>query len=235
MPDRGCLALATIPLPTAAGGPPPPWRLPAARWAQITFEVARHAALEEMPVDTTRPVPCYARLFVLDASDSPAGPFRLAALLVGARYKMLPRNVLVEGVIDGPVDAVQSAFGARFVSGSVLLEREGPVARATIARESLLATLTLPELRAIEPNMLRWDPWLGFADSDGVAKLAEFGPRPEIDVAFLSKHATLDPAPDLPRSDPWRRLRNINTVSACYAEGALSLTTPEIQPDLTAI
>lgn len=229
MPDRGLLDLATITPPASAGGLPPPWSIASARWAQITFEVAREAALDEMPCDATRPVPCYARLFVLEAADGPAGPFRLAALLVGARYKMLPRNILVQGIVEGPLAAVEGAFGARFVAGAVTLDREGPELHASITRDVPVAALHLPELRAIEPNMLRWDPWLGYADADGVTKLAEFAPRPEISSAFLSRHATLEPALRLARTDPWRRLRNINTVSACYAEGGLTLTAPEIQ------
>ncbi len=233
MPDRGLLDPATIAPPSATGGPLPPWHVASAKWAQITFEVAQQAALDELPCDATRPVPCYARLFILDAADGPDGPFRLAVLFVGARYKMLPRNALVQGIVDGPLDAVESAFGARFVKGAVTLSRDGPVLDASIARAMPLATLHLPELRAIEPNMLRWDPWLGYADADGVTKLAEFAPRPDIEAAFLSKHATLEAAPGLARTDPWRRLRNINTVSACYAEGALTLTAPEVQAPLT--
>src|SRR5207247_4189386 len=136
-------------------------------WAQITFEVAQQAAREEMPCDTARPVPCYARLFVVDSAESPAGPFRMAALFVGVRYKMLPRNVLVQGVVDGPLEAVECAFGARFVAGKVCLRRDGPVVEATVTGQQPLASLRLPELRALDPHMLRWDPWPGYADADG--------------------------------------------------------------------
>jgi len=227
MPDRGLLdltAVAATPL-TIPGGAP--WLMASARWAQITFEVAQQAALHSMPCEVSRPVPCYARLFVLEADDSPAGQFRLATLMSGGRYNMMPRNVLVQGVVDGPRKAVADAFGSPFVAGTVALARDGRGVTATVALDGeAVAALVLPELAAVDPAMLRWDAWLGFATIGGTSNLIEYGPRPEIASAFLSKHATLETPPALPSTHLWRRFRNLNTISACYAEGAMTLTAP---------
>jgi hypothetical protein len=233
MPDRGLLELSsvrTVALDPAAGTP---WRMPNARYAQLTYEVDQAAALEAMPPDVGRPVPCYARLFVLDAPESPIGPLKLALLFSGGRFRMLPRNVLVAGVVDGPVEAVSRTFGGPFGPGRVSLEREGQEARATVAAEgTAVATVRWPALHAIEPTMLRWDPWLAYALDDGKPQIVEFAPRPEPSAAFLSKGASLETPASLPRGHIWRRFRNLNTVSGAYLEGSLELGTPAVQAAL---
>lgn len=205
-----------------------------ARWCQVTFEVAQDAGLEMLPSDLTRPIPCYARIFLLDAADGPMGPFKLATLMVGGRYRMLPRNVLVEGVIDGPLKAVAGAFGAPFGAGEISLDRVGgSISASIIAGSEAVASLTLPDTRAIDPAMLRWDAWLGFAGPGDNIDLVEYGPRPEIRDAFLSKGALVETPSTLAKTSAWRRLRNLNTISACYAEGQFTLSAPEVQQALT--
>lgn len=206
----------------------------AARWCQVTFEVEQGAALAALPSDLTRPIPCYARIFVLDAEDGPAGPFKVATLMVGGRYRMLPRNVLVAGVVDGPLKAVEGAFGAPFGTGTVSLQREGGSITASIMTGGeTMASLALPDARAIDPAMLRWDAWLGFAGPGDNIDLVEYGPRPEIREAFLSKGARIETPSSLAKTNVWRRLRNLNTISACYAEGQFTLSAPQIQQALT--
>ncbi|MGE5596588.1 MAG: hypothetical protein ACM3S1_11215 [Hyphomicrobiales bacterium] len=232
MPDRGLLAVADI---TAAELPAAPdsWKLTGARWAQLTYEVNQAAALSAMPGDVTRPIPCYARLFVLEAADSPAGPLKLATLMTGGRYRMMPRNVLVDGIVDGPAERVARAFGSPYRAGTVSIERDGQRLVARIGDESgQLAELVLPGLYAIDPGMLRWDGWLGFGSANGQAQLVEYGPRPDPSEAFLSKGASLETNSALARTHPWRKFRNINTISACYVEGDLVLSAPEVQQAL---
>ena len=233
MPDRGLLEATSLAPTAIAPTKPAPWAIPDARWAQLTYEVNQQAALATLPGDTGRPVPTYARLFVLEAGDSPVGPFKLASLMVGSRFKLLPRNVLVDAIVDGPVADIAAAFGSPFRAGSVSLERDGVRVVANVGdADGPLATLTLPELYAIDPGMLRWDPWLGYADQDGQVALVEYGPRPQPAEAWLTKGATLETGPGLARTHRWRTFRNLNTISACYVEGALELTAPEVQQTL---
>jgi hypothetical protein len=129
--------------------------------AQLTFEVNREAALGFMPCDVSRPVPCYARLIVVDAQASPAGPVRIAALFVGGRYRMMPRNMLVEAIVDGDVDVVAAALGSPYRAGTVTLERtDSQLAAGVASSEGQLARLALPALSA-GSRMLRWDPGSG--------------------------------------------------------------------------
>lgn len=226
MPDRGLLERTSFPVASRFTGGEP-WRLRGARWAQITFEVARSASLESMPDEVSRPVPCYGRLFVLAATEGPAGPFSLAALTIGGRHQMMPRNVLVEGVVEGDLGAFEAAYGGGFRSGKVTVERiNGTVTARVGSEEGPLAELHLPALRALDSNMLRWDPWLGYGGEGTDAHLVEFGPRMESGEAFLSKGATVETGFELLRGHRWRRLRSLGTISACYVEGELTLTAP---------
>ncbi|MFN0147045.1 MAG: hypothetical protein ACKVT1_11080 [Dehalococcoidia bacterium] len=233
MPDRGLLERTGIEA-APLSGERAPWTFSDARWAQLTFEVSQPAALAHLPADAARPVPCYARLFILDAAASPAGPIKLAALLTGGRFRMLPRNVLTDAIVDGPVAAVAAAFGSPFRAGRVTLTRTGQVVEATVADgDSLLATLTLPALRAVDPAMLRWDAWLGFAAEGADVQLIEYTPEARPTEAFLSKNGELDTPSTLARTHLWRTFRNLNTISACYEEGTLTLSAPETQQSIT--
>ncbi|MFN0094950.1 MAG: hypothetical protein ACKVVT_09245 [Dehalococcoidia bacterium] len=223
MPDRGLLDLATVAAPAlgaAAGG----LRFEAARWAQITFEVDQAAALSRLPADAGRPIPTYARLLVID------GPHRVALLAVGGRHKLLPRNVLVEAIVDGDADAVAGAIGGPCRPGRVSLERAASRLTVTVADAASgpLATMTLPDLRAVDPGMLRWDPWLTFAGRDGVTYAAEVAAQASPTEAFLSKGATLETPPSLGRGHLWRQFRNLQTISACFGEGQLAFSAPAI-------
>ncbi len=231
MPVRGLLERAQV-----VAGPAGPhregaaWTLSGVRMAQITFEVNRDAALAVMPCDVSRPVPCYGRLIVVDAEESPAGPVRIAGLFAGGRYRMMPRNMLVEAVVDGDAAVVSAALGAPYRPGRVSLTREGIQVIASVeAEEGALAQLTLPALSAVDPAMLRWDPWLGFADADGALQLVEYSLRPRATEAFLGKRAVLETPAGLPRSHAWRQLRNLNTVSSCYLEGTVEIVLPQPQ------
>ena len=233
MPDRGLLDPNDITAVMLRGRHPAPWQIEHARVVQVTYEVEQSAALAVMPEDVTRPVPCYARIFILEAADGPAGPFALAALLVGGRFRMLPRNILVRGVVGGPVDAVAGAFGSPYVSGAMEIAREGASLTATVRDgDDLVAEVTLPALRAIDPAMLRWDAWLGFAGPGDNIDLIEYGPKFEPATAFLSKGATVESPAAQGAAGAWRALRNLNTISACYAEGPLTLSAPDVQQAL---
>jgi hypothetical protein len=145
----------------------------------------------------------------------------------------MAKNVLVDALVDGDAAAAAGAFGGPFRAGSVSLEREGQRLVCTVGDGAgPLATLVLPALRAIDPAMLRWDPWLGYQAHEGVPRLVEYAPQPGPTEAFLSKGATLEIAPGLPRGHRWRAFRNLLTISACYEEGELTLGAPVVQQPL---
>ena len=232
MPDRGLLDLNSVG-PTELAPTPEAFVFERARWLQVTFEVARAAALRRLPPDVTRPIPCYGRLVVVDGS---LGTKRvgLAALLAGGRFRMMPRNVLVEAVVDGDASAMRGLLGAGVSEGRVRLERSGQRAAAEVGRGGAgLATATLPGLYAIEPTMLRWDAWLGVGERGGATVISESVVTPEFDTAYLSKDATFDPVRALSPESPWRQFRNLTTISACYAEGTFVLRGPDVQQPWT--
>lgn len=228
MPDRGLLVVAdSSPGPIAIHAEGDSWTLSGVTLAQVTFEVPRDAALAHLPEDVGRPVPCYARLIIVDAAASPAGPLRLAALLVGGRHQLMPRNVLVEGVVQGLAPTVAAALGSQFRPGRIALERDDSHLTVEVSDdERTLVRAHWPALKAVDPTMLRWDPWLGLADLDGVVRLTEMSLRPRAREAFLTKGASVTADPGLARSHRWRQLRNLNTVSACVLEGDLEIVLP---------
>jgi hypothetical protein len=226
MPDRGLLevsAVEGVELDSTRGV-----SLTGARWLQVTYEVNREAALAMMPADVGRPIPPYGRLLV---GGSAAG--NVAILSVGGRYRMMPRNVVVAAVADGPFEAVRGAFGSGSVTGAVSLEREGGAVTATVSGpDGPLASVTLPDIYAIEPTMLRWDAFVVLGRHDGTPSIAEVTPSHEVRAAFLSKGAVVEMERSLPRAHVWRRLANLNVVSACFAEGTLNFGEPVVSQAL---
>jgi hypothetical protein len=189
---------------------------------QVTFEASREAVLESLPCEVTRTVPCYARLFILDAPESPAGAFRAAVLLAGGRYELQPRNVVVEGIEDSQQAALAGAFGATFAAGAVHLARQESEVTASVSiADGDVVTVSLAALRPIDAGMLRWDPWMSAAEADGEPHLVEFAPEPASAHAFVAKTVTMAPSAGLPRDSVWRRFRSLHPISACYAEGTM--------------
>lgn len=230
MPDQGLLQRDAAGLPQATSGALP-WALTSVRLLQVTFEVAKSAALRFLPAETTRPIPCYARIIVLEAADGPVGPFHLAGLFLGGRYQLLPKNILVESIVEGPMGAVAGVLGGPARGGQVSIAASGDQVTADIAAdEGALARLVLPAPYAVEPSMLRWDPWLGSIAVNGTAALREVQIRVEAAEAFLSKGASVEVGPTLPRDHPWRALRNLKTITACFVTGSLTFADAPTPP-----
>ncbi len=223
MPDRGLLQPGAI--GDATFDADSSLVFEGARWLQITFEIDRAAALAAMPCEVGRPIPPYGRLLVVEAGEQ-----RLALLSVGGRYRMMPRNVVVQVVGDGLLSPAAGTFGHGTVAGEVRIERSGAVVSAHVADASgPLASVTLPAIYAIEPGMLRWDGMVALGRDSGGTVIAELAPAAEITNAFLSKGAVVEMATSLPREHPWRRLRSLTTISACYAEGTFKFGAPAVQ------
>jgi len=214
MPDTGTLDRTTV-AATSLAGRSVPLVFEDARWAQITYEVSRQAAMERLPGEVTRPIPCYARLITIKGVVEGA-PSSLAAWTVGGRFRMMPRNILSAAVASG-------SFADGFLTngltlGEVDLRRDGAHIQATVALDGVnLVTC-----------MLRWDPWLCIANEGGGTVLTEITVTPAATAAFLSKGANMVAEAALPRSHPWRQLANLLTISACYAEGRITLGIPQV-------
>jgi hypothetical protein len=218
MPDRG---LRTIDGLAPAAFEAGPLELASARWLQATFEVDRDAALHWMPTDVTRPIPCYARLLVVEGETS-AGRLRFAALGVGGRFRMMPRNALVEAIVDGSTGVPALSGPTR--PGQVAIARDGTDVIARVASaEGLLADLRLPAPYAIDPALLRWDGWVVFAPGGDGTVLAEAPVVVDASAAWLSKGASVAPGQGLERSSPWWQLRSLLPISACVVEGRLRI------------
>jgi hypothetical protein len=229
MPDLGLLSRDAI--RTQPGAPGESLVVTGARWLQVTFEVDRATALALMPCEVSRPVPCYARLLVVQGMSDGRG-IAFASLGVGGRYRMMGRNVHVESFATG--EGAGGVLTSNLHAGDVSLVRNGQVVSAAIATSGEpLARVVLPAIYEIEPTMLRWDPWLTFAEtSPNRAGIAEVTVTPSIRRAYLSKGAAVTVDGAVPRDHLWRRLRNLLTISACYAEGEITLSTPVIQQEL---
>lgn len=219
MPDRGLLSNTSVEDVRLGESP---LVLTGASWLQVTFEVPREAALAFMPPEASRPIPPYARLLVVTCPER-----SLAVLSVGSRFRMLPRNAVAASVSQG--EPAVEWLGSGGVTGDISLIRDGARVEATVGVDGhLLARATLPAIYAIEPTMLRWDSMLVSGRDGGTPVLADVEVTPVLESAFLSKGATIalqgaDPA------SPWRRLRSVVTISACFAEGTMVLSEPAVQ------
>jgi len=219
MPDRGLMEASQV--HAVRLGSDGELRLERAAWLQVTFEVERAAALEHLPCEVGKPIPPYGRLLVA-TSDSA----NLAVLSVGGRFRMMPRNIVVNAVTDAP-EQFAPTFGMGTMAGTISLRRGDAEVSASVSANGVeLASVALPGIYAIEPSMLRWDALVAMGHVDGSAVLAEVTPEHVLTAAFLSKGATVVPSPGLPRDHAWRRLRSLGVISACYAEGTLVFGAP---------
>jgi hypothetical protein len=234
MPDRGLLNTATVEGCSVLDPSRTDMELKGVRWCQATFEVDKEAVLNILPCEVSRPIPCYARLLVAVAEVGTHGPMGLAILSAGARSEMMPRNVVVQCVVDGPLAAAQGTFGGPIRPGKITLERRDAGVVATIADGSgKVVTVRLPDLRPIDDAMLRWDTWLGWAGGAGGPELVEFAPTAQPKASFLSRKSEVEVDAELPATNIWRRFRNLNTISACFVEG--DLTIGAAQPRRSAV
>ncbi|WP_322796403.1 hypothetical protein [Tepidiforma sp.] len=217
MPDRGQRTLAKY---VTAGAPGGSCRIERSRLLQVTFEVDRDAALALMPEDVTRPIPCYARLLVVEDLGHEGAGF--AVLGLGGRFRMLPRNVFVVGVAAAPGSAADGLPGP-WLSGSAAIRRgEGEVTAEVEVEGRTVASVRLPAPFAIDPGMLRWDAWVVGVSDQRRPALAESPFEVRAEQTWLSRGFSVEAVQGLDRASPFRRLRPLLPVSACVVEGAVT-------------
>lgn len=239
MPDFGLKTTARIGAAAPvdlSSFPPLPWRMTRAEVVQLTFEVDLEAAREVMPDVLARPAPPYARVIVARYPDTPLGPYAEALLIVSVRYRMEPKNYVVDTVVT--TEAARAAYagmwGLPSAVGDVSLSRARAAdgtedITATVAAATPLATLTLPRSYAVEPAMIRYDPLISVrAADDGEAEVFQFSGAPTVHEGRLAKGATIT-CQSAAWADPWFRLRSLNMISATFALADMELTAAQVQ------
>lgn len=217
--------------------PPLPWTLANAEVVQVAFEVDLDATLELLPEQLSRPVPPYTRVVVARYPDSPVGPYTEALLLLSCRFRMEPKQYVVDAVVSS--EAARAAYAALLGlpvrSGAVSLTREHDAASGTetitaeIGAGGPLASVRMPGAYAVEPAMVRYDPLLTVRAGAEGAEVVQFSGAPAVHSARLAKGATLTCRSDA-WSDPWFRLRSLNMISATFAVADLELSAPVVLP-----
>jgi hypothetical protein len=223
MPDRGLRSFDGLSLPELE--PTASLILPDARWLQVTFEVDRDTALSYLPCAVSRPIPTYARVLFVSAAE-----LKFAVASAGGRYRMMPRNVVISAVSPG--NLLGATFGSGSTDGIASLVRDGARLEASASINAATFSTTVNSLYAIEPSMLRWDPYLVVGKTETGPELAEVTLTAIPERAFLSKSVTMDAGQDAKNGHPWRRLRSLGLISACYVEGALTFSSPQTQEPL---
>jgi acetoacetate decarboxylase len=238
MPQFGLKTVTPAAAPADAGQAPPlPWKLPNAEVVQVAFEVDVDATLELLPEQLSRPVPPYARVVVARYPESPVGPYTEALLLLSCRFRMEPKQYVVDAVVSS--EAARSAYAALLGlparTGDVRLTRELDDASGTetisaeIAAGGPLASVRMPGAYAVEPAMVRYDPFLTVRGGADGAEVVQFSGAPAVHSARLAKGATITCRSDA-WSDPWFRLRSLNMISATFAVADLELSEPNVLP-----
>jgi hypothetical protein len=232
MPDYGQLDLATLPDRPAVAEGQEGWDLPEARVISLTFEVRKAQALPLLPSTLIRPVPAYAKLIVVDAPDSPAGPYREAGLFVGARDRVQIRNVLLDGIVVGAhqLEAARSWFGGSRRTGTVdLLFGEDEIRIAIADADGPLCNVRMAALRRCDATMLKFDALLvPGATRDGSAALLRYGVR----VPLTEVEGTLsrDWSLRMPRTGTvWAELAPAYNVTAFMSHGAARIEPAKVE------
>ena len=228
MPDRGLLKAKFGADGAISTAGTTALTLTSARIAQFTFEVEQSESLRYQPCEVSRPIPCYGRVLAVAANEA-----TFALLMVGGRYKLLPRNTLVQGIVQDPHGSLASQVGGPLLSGEVEFRSGAGGHEVTISNQNgPLANLQLPALTPLDPGILRWDPWLVFSRQDDAVNVVEVTPEVSLTSAMLSKAAIFETAASVADDSPWRKLASLNPISTCYAEGTLTLSAPSFAFEL---
>ena len=234
MPDFGTRTLALMPdlLPIAPGEGEGEdgWELADTRVVSLTFELSKHQMMDLLPEGLIRPVPPYAKVIIVDAPNSPAGPYREAGLFLGTRDRVQIRNVLLDAVVegDGQLASGRRCFGGSRRAGSIELDVSDDEIRAVIAgEEGELCRIRMGALRRCDATMLKFDALLVAGEEDGAPGLLRYGVR--IPLAEVEGTLSRDWEVTMARgAGVWRQLRPAFNVTAFATLGDARLEFPRI-------
>jgi hypothetical protein len=199
-----------------------PWTCAGARMINVYFEVLKAPLLDRLPPEFCRTSPPYCRLTIIDHPQSPAGPFRDAAIALGCRLNMMPAAFVAASITDNEKVLAAGIFERGFpnLSGKIEFESSVGQARAMVSdAKGPLLEVVLPTLQTIEPSRMAYD----HADSlktsaDGKMQLSIAKPDLKIERAAICKNARIEYPED--RADTaWQALRCRNVVSAQLVHG----------------
>jgi len=214
-----------------------PWTFPGAEVVRTTFEIDVDACEEMLAANLARISPPIGHIVVARYPESPLGPFSEATLFINCRFRLEPKVFPVAQVVTS--EAARRAYRAIWdlpaEVGRVELTRERNAAAgteditATIAAETPLTTIHLPNAYAVEPAMIRYDPSINVqVNAEGELEVFQFSGVPHVHEARLAKGASVVCNTDA-WSNPWFRLRSLNMVAATFAIADLQLVAPVVQ------
>jgi hypothetical protein len=202
-----------------------PWTCADATLINVYFEVRKEILLDWLPPEYGRTVPAYCRLFIVDNSQSPAGPFRDATLSLGCRLSMMPAVFAAASITNSLTALAAGIFERGYPSafGKIEFEADKNRAHATISDEKgPLLEVTLPLLQTIEPSRLAYDHVDAIRTSRGETglktELLITAPDFTVEHAAICKNARIDYPSERPES-AWQILNNRNLVSAQVIRG----------------
>ena len=206
------------------------WELADTRVVSLTFELSKHQMMDLLPEGLIRPVPPYAKVIIVDAPDSPAGPYREAGLFLGTRDRVQIRNVLLDAIVegDGQLASGRRCFGGSRRAGSIELDVSDDEIRAVIAgEEGELCRIRMGALRRCDATMLKFDALLVAGEEDGAPGLLRYGVR--IPLADVEGTLSRDWEVTMARgAGVWRQLRPAFNVTAFATLGDARLEFPRI-------
>ena len=206
------------------------WELAGTRVVSLTFELSKKQMMDLLPEGLIRPVPPYAKVIIVDAPDSPAGPYREAGLFLGTRDRVQIRNVLLEAVVQGDEQLASGrrCFGGSRRAGSIELDVSDDEIRAVISgEEGELCRIRMGALRRCDATMLKFDALLVAGEEDGAAGLLRYGVR--IPLADVEGTLSRDWEVTMARgAGVWRQLRPAFNVTAFATLGDARLEFPRV-------
>ncbi|MCY4392166.1 MAG: acetoacetate decarboxylase family protein [Chloroflexi bacterium] len=206
------------------------WELTDTRVVSLTFELSKHQMMDLLPEGLIRPVPPYAKVIIVDAPDSPAGPYREAGLFLGTRDRVQIRNVLLDAIVQGDKQLASGrrCFGGSRRAGSIELDVSDDEIRAVISgEEGELCRIRMGALRRCDATMLKFDALLVAGEEDGAPGLLRYGVR--IPLADVEGTLSRDWEVTMARgAGVWRQLRPAFNVTAFATLGDARLEFPRV-------
>ena len=206
------------------------WELADTRVVSLTFELSKHQMMDLLPEGLIRPVPPYAKVIIVDAPDSPAGPYREAGLFLGTRDRVQIRNVLLDAIVQGDEQLASGrrCFGGSRRAGSIELDVSDDEIRAVVSgEEGELCRIRMGALRRCDATMLKFDALLVAGEEDGAPGLLRYGVR--IPLADVEGTLSRDWEVTMARgAGVWRQLRPAFNVTAFATLGDARLEFPRV-------